>query len=107
MTKDSPIEFLWSSFLVIARKALPCLKLWVALLFQSLDMRSAQPAVKVSLRSFKEFVAKNFDDTTPLYKVLMCERDEVSRGEFAAKFDICLRLVNLSLPSDPRMAPEG
>ncbi len=70
-------------------------------------MQSAQPAVRVSLRSFKDFVAKNFGETTPLYKVLMCERDEVSRGELAAKFDIWLRLVNLSLPVDPKMASEG
>jgi len=40
-------------------------------------MQSAQPAVKVSLRNFKEFVAKNFDETTPFYKVLMREKDEV------------------------------
>jgi len=58
----------------------------------------------VSLRSFKEFVAKNFDETTPLYKVLMCERDEVSRVELAAKFDVWLRLVNLSLPRETKMA---
>jgi len=70
-------------------------------------MQAAQPSVKVSLRSFKEFVAKNFDETTPLYKVLMCEKDEVSRGEIAAKFEIWLRLVNLSIPSELRMASEG
>jgi len=70
-------------------------------------MQSAQPSAKVSLRSFKEFVAKNFDETTPLYKVLMGERDEVSRGELAAKFDVWLRLVNLSVPIDPKMASEG
>lgn len=70
-------------------------------------MQSAQPATKVSLRSFKEFVAKNFDEATPLYKVLICERDEVSREELAAKFDVWLRLVNLSLPGNARMASEG
>ena len=67
-------------------------------------MQSAQPAAKVSLRRFKEFVAKNFDETTPLYKVLMCERDEVSRAELAAKFDVWLRLVNLSLPDGTKLA---
>ncbi len=70
-------------------------------------MQSAQPTTKVSLRSFKEFVAKHFEETTPLYKVLISEKDEVSREEFAAKFDIWLRLVNLSMPTDPRMASEG
>jgi hypothetical protein len=70
-------------------------------------MQSAQLPVKVSLRSLKEFVAKNFDETTPLYEVLICERDEVSREEFAAKFDVWLRLVNLSTPGDPKMASRG
>lgn len=51
-------------------------------------MQSAQLPVKVNLRDFKEFVAKNFDETTPLYKVLMPEKDEVSREEFAAKFAV-------------------
>jgi hypothetical protein len=63
--------------------------------------------MKVNLRSFKEFVAKNFDETTPLFKVLVCEKDEVSREELAAKFDVWLRLVDLSLPGNARMAPEG
>ena len=57
------------------------------------------PTGKVSIRSFKEFVAKNFDQRTPLYKVLMSEKDEVSREELAAKFDVWLKLVNLSLPA--------
>lgn len=70
-------------------------------------MQSDRPSVKVSLRNFKEFVAKNFDQTTPLYKVLVGERDEVPREELAAKFDVWLRLVNLSLPGDPKMASEG
>ncbi len=65
-----------------------------------MGMQSAQRPIKVSLRSFKEFVAKAFDETTPFYKVLMREKDEVSREEFAAKFDIWLRLVNLSMPSE-------
>jgi hypothetical protein len=71
------------------------------LLFQGLGMPSTQPSIKVSLRSFKEFVAKNFDETTPFYKVLMREKDEVSREEFAAKFDVWLGLVNLSVPAEP------
>jgi hypothetical protein len=54
---------------------------------------------KVSIRSFKEFVAKYFDQRTPLYKVLMSEKDEVSREELAGKFDVWLRLVGLSLPA--------
>jgi len=70
-------------------------------------MLSARPLVKVNLRSFKEFVAKNFDETTPLYKLLMSERDEVSREEFAAKFDVWLRLVTLSVPGDAKMASGG
>lgn len=51
----------------------------------------------VNLRSFKEFVAKNFDEKTPLYKVMLSEKDEVSREELAAKFDVWLKLVSLSL----------
>ena len=70
-------------------------------------MQFTRSSGRVSLRSLKEFVAKNFDERTPLCKVLMSERDEVSREEFAAKFDVWLRLVNLSLPGDPRMASGG
>jgi hypothetical protein len=70
-------------------------------------MQFAQLSGRVSLRSLKEFVAKNFDERTPLYKVLMSERDEVTREEFAAKFDVLLRLVDLSVPTDPKMASEG
>lgn len=62
---------------------------------------------RVNLRNLKEFVAKNFDERTPLYKVLMSERDEVSREEFAAKFDVWLRLVGLSLPGEAKMVPGG
>jgi hypothetical protein len=51
----------------------------------------------VNIRGFKEFVAKNFDEKTPLYKVLLSEKDEVSREDLAAKFDVWLRLVALSL----------
>ena len=51
----------------------------------------------VNIRSFKEFVAKNFDEKTPLYKVLLSEKDELSREELAAKFDVWLKLVSLSL----------
>ena len=54
---------------------------------------------KVNIRSFKEFVAKNFDQRTSLYKVLMSEKDEVSTEELAGKFDVWLRLVGLSLPA--------
>jgi hypothetical protein len=56
---------------------------------------------KLNLRSFKTFVATNFDERTPLYKVVMSERDEVSPQEFAAKFDTWLKLVSLSLPANP------
>lgn len=56
-------------------------------------------ALTINMRSFKEFVAKNFDQRTPLYKVLMSEKDEVSREELAGKFDVWLRLVGLSLPA--------
>lgn len=61
----------------------------------------------MNLRSLKEFVAKNFDERTPLFKVLMSERDEVSPEEFAAKFDVWLRLVGLSLPGEAKMVSGG
>lgn len=70
-------------------------------------MQYAQLPGRVSLRNLKEFVAKNFNERTPLYKVLMSERDEVSREEFAAKFDVWLRLVGLSLPGEAKTAPGG
>jgi hypothetical protein len=70
-------------------------------------MQYAQLPGRVSLRNLKEFVVKNFDERTPLYRVLMSERDEVSREEFAAKFDVWLRLVNLSLPGEPKTASAG
>jgi hypothetical protein len=70
-------------------------------------MRYTQLSGNVSLRNLKEFIAKNFDERMPLYKVLMSERDEVSREEFAAKFDVWLRLVSLSLPGEPTTVPGG
>jgi hypothetical protein len=69
-------------------------------------MQSQRLLAKVNLRGFKEFVAKNFDERTPVYKVLMSEKDEVSRDEYAAKFDVWLKLVNLSLPGDSRTVSE-
>ncbi|MGD0319660.1 MAG: hypothetical protein ABSB56_08190 [Nitrososphaerales archaeon] len=70
-------------------------------------MQYAQLPGGVNLRSLREFVAKNFDERTPLFKVLMSERDEVSREEFAAKFDVWLRLVGLSLPGEAKMESGG
>lgn len=52
----------------------------------------------VNIRSFKEFVAKNYEESAPLYKILLSEKDQLSREEIAAKFDVWLKLVSISLP---------
>lgn len=57
---------------------------------------------KIDVRDFKQFVAKNYSAETPLYKVLISERDEISREDFAAKFEVWLKLVGISLPSQHR-----
>lgn len=54
---------------------------------------------KVDIRKFKQFVTKNFAAETPLYNVLVSERDEITRADFAAKFEVWLKLVGLSLPN--------
>lgn len=69
-------------------------------------MVSTSGAGKVNLRSFKEFVTRNFRPESPLYKVLISERDEVSPEDFAVEFGVWLKLINLSLPDYSKMVLE-
>lgn len=67
----------------------------------------ADNARKINVRRFKEFVGKNFAPETPLCRVLMSERDGLSPEDLAARFEVWLKLVNLSLPQESKRVLES
>ncbi|MGD0478456.1 MAG: hypothetical protein ABSB29_09870 [Nitrososphaerales archaeon] len=52
----------------------------------------------VSMRGLKEFVEKSVPHDTPLYKVVVAEKDELSPEEYASKSEVWLRLIDISFP---------
>ncbi len=54
------------------------------------------------MRRLKEFVERVVPQDTPLYKVMMSEKDELSPEEYASKSEVWLRLIDISLPQASR-----
>lgn len=50
----------------------------------------------INLREFKEFVRNRYGSDSPLYQVIVAEKDEVSCEEYAAKFLTWLKLIRIS-----------
>ena len=51
------------------------------------------------MRRLKRFVEGNVPHDSPLYKVIMSEKDEPSPEEYASKCEVWLRLVDISFPA--------
>ncbi len=52
------------------------------------------------MRRLKEFVERVVPQDTPLYKVVMSEKDELSAEEYASKSEVWLRLVDITFQSE-------
>jgi hypothetical protein len=50
------------------------------------------------MRGLKGFVEKSVPRDTPLYKVIVSEKDELSPEEYASKSEVWLRLIDISFP---------
>lgn len=48
------------------------------------------------MRGLKRFVARSVPHDTPLYKVMMSEKDELSPEEYELKSEVWLRLIDIS-----------
>ena len=51
------------------------------------------------MRRLKGFAERSIHRDTPLYKVVMSEKDELSPEEYASKSEVWLKLIDISLPA--------
>ena len=51
------------------------------------------------MRKLKGFAERSMPRDTPLYKVLMSEKDELSPEEYVSKSELWLQLIDISLPA--------
>jgi hypothetical protein len=56
--------------------------------------------LKIEIRGFKAFVLENFRPDTPIFRVLVSEKDELDDGELAGKAEVWMKLIRLSLPPE-------
>ena len=54
----------------------------------------------VSMRGLKAFAGKSVLQATPIYKVIMSEKDELPPEEFASKSEVWLRLIDISFQAE-------
>jgi hypothetical protein len=54
--------------------------------------------LKVNIRGFKAFVLENFKPDTPLFRVVVAEKDELEEEELAGRVEVWMKLIRLSLP---------
>jgi hypothetical protein len=56
--------------------------------------------LKVDIRGFKAFVLDNFKPDPPIFRILASEKDELDDLELAARAEVWMKLIRLSLPSE-------
>ncbi len=56
-------------------------------------------AEKVNTRKFKSFVEERFPSTSPAYRVIMPEKDEMTKIEYMSKLETWIRIIKISLSS--------
>jgi hypothetical protein len=54
--------------------------------------------LKVKITGWKAFVMENFKPDTPLFRVVVAEKDELEEEELAGRIEIWMKLIRLSLP---------
>ncbi len=59
-------------------------------------MEDDHTAAIIDLRAFKEFIRTKYSHKTPLYQVIVAEKDEMPCEEYATKFLTWLKLIQIS-----------
>lgn len=52
----------------------------------------------IDLRAFKSLVEKRLPHDSPLYRVIMSEKDELPVDSFISKSEVWLKLMDISFP---------
>ncbi|MHB1909284.1 MAG: hypothetical protein ACYCQJ_10515 [Nitrososphaerales archaeon] len=60
-------------------------------------------AEKVNTRKLKALIEEKFPSTSPAYRVIMPERDEMSWFEYQSKFETWMRVIKVSAKPDPQI----
>ena len=53
----------------------------------------------MKITGWKTFVLENFKPDTPLFRVVVAEKDELEEEELAGRIEIWMKLIKLSLPT--------
>jgi len=55
------------------------------------------PVSLVNLRGFKRFAERNLPHESPLFKVILAEKDELDAKSFLSKSEVWLELIDISI----------